>query len=101
MLRLDPSWSTNGFQQLSATEIAAACATAGVECPSYLAAANDTTPVLVGPVAHYNKIAVSQSTLLGDALGASMDYLGSTTIDNEAVGVWVIHLHENTIHAYW
>ena len=58
-------------------------------------------PFLVGPVAYYNPVNVTTQDLVGDMLGASMDYLGDTDINGEPVRIWALHLNNNSFHAYW
>ena len=58
-------------------------------------------PFLVGPVSYYNPVNVTTQDLVGDMLGASMDYLGDTDINGEAVRIWALHLNNNSFHAYW
>jgi hypothetical protein len=58
-------------------------------------------PMLTGPVAYYKDVNVSKQDLLGEALHAPMDYLGTTTLAGETVRVWALHLMNNMLHAFW
>lgn len=61
----------------------------------------DDIPMLVGPVSHFTQVNVTQTDLVGQMLGASMDYMGDTTIAGEPVRIWAVHLNNDTFTAFW